>query len=738
MLSDEIIEKLEERLVQRITNANLFVIKKIAKKIKEMGTIQLSNSFDVMNMLNYGGDLDKITEEIAKETELNVKDIYKIFEEVAKDDQNFAKQFYKYKNKKFIPWKDNEFLRREVDTLAELTANNYVNIAKTSGIGYTVKDNEGNTIFKDISTLYKDMVDDGLVSLSQGKTSFDEEMGRLMKQIAMSGLKYVEYESGHTRRLDSALRMNLNDGLKKLHNKSQEIFGREFGADGVEVSVHNNPAPDHEQVQGRQFSTVRPSENELSEWEKFENDQDCKSYDGIEFPAVSEETGRDRRSISEYNCKHHTFAIVLGVSKPQYTNEQLQAIIDKNEEGFEFEGKKYTMYEGTQLQRKIETQIRKNMDLQIMGKESGRDDLVQDAQRNIDQLTNKYYELSQVSGLSTKLERMQVPGYIPVKIKETQKTPPTTKIKNENKEVVFISKEENERLANIWLDYYSEETSRSFGGLRTFEQERYERLLEQKKKGFKDEKINLDSIEDCNKLLDKVNTKITTEKGDIQNTDFRLIQEATQSLYENTKKSPAILEDLRMNKAFLRAEKNTAGVANTQMNTITLNNSYYGDYNSFYKMCQDNTELHLYLSGEHHSWWSEVAKGNETKEIITHEFGHRLQNAVAFKVRLRNIEGSKLFDYFYKKYGSENSFGKYIDADVNKIERDLIYEPIRRLQEKEGLTQKEIINKYVSMYGRESYKEMFAEVFANSQLGKSNALGDELIKFLIEIGEWEK
>ena len=140
MISEELIEILAERLVQRITNANLFVIKKIAKKIKQIGKILPSNAYDVMNVLDYGGDLDEIVKELAKVTDLNKKEIYKIFEDVAKSDQNFAKKFYDYKEKKFIPWEENEFLRREVDAIAELTAEKYENMSKTRGIGYTVKE----------------------------------------------------------------------------------------------------------------------------------------------------------------------------------------------------------------------------------------------------------------------------------------------------------------------------------------------------------------------------------------------------------------------------------------------------------------------------------------------------------------------------------------------------------------------------------------------------------------------
>ena len=69
------------------------------------------------------------------------------------------------------------------------------------------------------------------------------------------------------------------------------------------------------------------------------------------------------------------------------------------------------MYEGTQLQRKIETEIRKAKDIQIIAKASGNKELVQESQTRITQLTYKYRELSKISGLPTQLERARVSGY---------------------------------------------------------------------------------------------------------------------------------------------------------------------------------------------------------------------------------------------------------------------------------------------------------------------------------------
>ena len=47
-------------------------------------------------------------------------------------------------------------------------------------------------------------------------------------------------------RLDSAVRMNIKDGILQLHNKTQEIIGEQFKSDGWEITVHENPAEDHE------------------------------------------------------------------------------------------------------------------------------------------------------------------------------------------------------------------------------------------------------------------------------------------------------------------------------------------------------------------------------------------------------------------------------------------------------------------------------------------------------------
>lgn len=420
MLSDEVIEKVVERLVRRIEIGNEYVLKKIGESVKKIGTLNPSKAQELVQILKYGGDYDKITKKLVEITKLNIKDIKKIFQEVAKNDYDFAKQFYEYRNKKFIPWEENMALRQQVDALADLTANEYVNFARSDMIGFGIKDKKGNVKFRGLESTYNRLLDEAILNVGQGKETFDNAMYRQLKQMG-TGLKVI-YKDGRTMRLDSAMRMHMKNALRELHNRTQEMFGEEFDADGVEISVHLNPAPDHEKVQGRCFTTNQyDSEGNLikkGEFEKFQDSEDAVSYDGIEFPKVSEETGYDRRSISQYNCYHYTFAIVLGVNKPQYSNEELQEIIDNNNKGFELDGKHYTNYQGTQLQRKLERAIREQKESQILGRASDNEKLIYESQKKITQLTSKYRELSNVSGLPTSDRRLRVSGYHRVAIKK--------------------------------------------------------------------------------------------------------------------------------------------------------------------------------------------------------------------------------------------------------------------------------------------------------------------------------
>lgn len=398
-ITEEQIELIIEKLINRIEEANTYFLMKMGSSVGKIKELTPTQAQQLVQILKYGGNYEDIINEIAKYTNLNVKDIDEIFSAYAKKDMMFSKQFYEYRN---IPFVESEALKTQRLALTEIAKNEMYNFTRSNVLGYTIRDVKGKPQFLGLRETYNRVLDEALLNVGTGKESFDSAITRIMKEIGGSGLKTIEYQSGRSMRLDSAVRMHLKSRLRELHNENQRIIGEEIDYDGWEISVHSNPAPDHAPVQGRQFS--------IAEYEKLNSGANAKDYKGKTY-TLDHDDKNGYRPISEMNCYHYAFSVVLGVSKPEYTDEQLQQIIDNNEKGFEFEGKHYTNYEGTQLQRNLERAIREQKDIQILAKASNNNELVGEAQQRITQLTHKYKELSDISGLPTKMQRMKVSQY---------------------------------------------------------------------------------------------------------------------------------------------------------------------------------------------------------------------------------------------------------------------------------------------------------------------------------------
>lgn len=403
MITEKQVDALVDRLIERVDKVNTYFLEEIGASIKKIGELSPSKAQQLIQILKYGGSYDEIVKKISKILDMNIYEVDKIFNEYAKKDYAFYEQFYKFRNVPYIPFEKHSALVNQTTALANMMKNELYDYTRKNVLGYTFKDLDGNITFKGIKEAYTELLDRAFVLVGQGKETFDVAMKDVLEEIGGSGLKTIDYESGRSVRLDSTIRMHLKGRLLELHNENQEIIASEIDADGVEISVHSNPAPDHEDAQGRQFTK--------EEFEKLQSIGVAKDVKGRLIDMHLELKGggmvKTFRPISELNCYHKYFVIVLGVDKPEYTDEQLQEIIDNNNEGFDLDGKHYTNYEGTQLQRRIETEIRKQKDIKEIGEASGNDILVSSANSKIKTLRTKYKQISEVSGLKGKPKRMR-------------------------------------------------------------------------------------------------------------------------------------------------------------------------------------------------------------------------------------------------------------------------------------------------------------------------------------------
>ena len=397
MITEEQAEAIVERLVSRIEQANTYFLQSIGSSVKKIRELTPSQAHELVQILKYGGSYEEIVKKLAKYTGMNLDDIDAIFSNYAKKDLNFAKQFYEYKDIPFTPFEQNEAFKRQIKALSNIAKNEMYDFTRNNVLGYSI-----NGKFYNLRDTYNQLLDEALLNVGQGKETFDSAMTRIMKDIGGNGLRTVDFASGRSMRLDSKVRMDLKARLRELHNETQQIIGEEIGTDGVEISVHGNPAPDHAPVQGRQFSN--------EEFTKLQSGDNAKDYKGTTYN-LDHDAKNGYRPISELNCYHYVFSIVLGVSKPEYDDKQLQKIINDTNKKVKIDGKEYTKYECTQLQRNLERKIREQKDIQILAKSSDNKELIMESQAKITQLTQKYKEISEKSGLPTKMDRLKVSGY---------------------------------------------------------------------------------------------------------------------------------------------------------------------------------------------------------------------------------------------------------------------------------------------------------------------------------------
>lgn len=385
MLSEDAIEKLSERLVNRAEKLNSYLLIKLAEQINTIGNLNPTQAREILQSVKYGNDIKEIAQKVSEMTNKNVSEIFEIFEEVIKHDQMFYKPFYEYRNLDFIPYAENKLLQEQVKAIAKVTAEEYENMSQTTA--FMRKDKNGNKYFTDVSKIYQEVTDEAITSIVQGRETYKIAMKRVMNQLADSGLRTVDYASGYSRRLDSSVKMNIMQGIRQLNIETSLEFGKQFGADGVEIKHHKNPAPDH-------------SSNEKDGW----HDIDGQQFSNEEYERINSYLNRP---VGTLNCYHMVYPIILGISKPAYTEEELEADKKANLNGFVLDGKHYTLYEGKQLQNRLELEIRRSKDKLEMFKINNDDEMVKEQRERLQHLTAKYKELSDVSGLPTRIERLK-------------------------------------------------------------------------------------------------------------------------------------------------------------------------------------------------------------------------------------------------------------------------------------------------------------------------------------------
>lgn len=401
MLNEDTLNALPEAIYQRLSKINTEYLELIGRKVKEIGELSPGDLRKLQRIQTYGGDIERELERI---THKNASEIYEIIEAVVKEMQTSAKPIYTAKGIEYIPYAKNKELQRYAKSIAKQTVGELVNLTQHTAFCVWSKNGETAPTFfpkenqykipTSLSETYSRVIDEAVTAAQSGLTDYSSAMRKTMRALSDSGIRTVDYATGYSRRLDTAVRQNVLWGIKQCCVGTAEQIGEDLGADGWEISYHSNPRPSHEEMGGRQYAAG-----------------DGITVNGKYYPPFSDVADL----MQDFNCLHYKIPILLGISEPAYDDDELAAMKENDRRKFEFEGKEYTGYEATQVQRKLETEIRKQKDRANLFAASGDDDGRRAAQEKINLLTKKYKQFSDAAGLPTQKERMSVAKFHHVK-----------------------------------------------------------------------------------------------------------------------------------------------------------------------------------------------------------------------------------------------------------------------------------------------------------------------------------
>ena len=365
-MSDIPIDALLEIFQARMQKVVDEYLTRMGKQVREIGEIIPSDQARLVQLKKLGSNIAYIQREIAYAADASIEDVARIFEAIAAENVCFAEAY-------FGAGMSVDTLMQSVLAQLKVTAGEMVNLSRTTVV----------------SSIYRDVIDRGIQAAQAGVEDYKSAMRRALREAAAEGLRVVRpgvdevsprvrYASGRTMRLDSAVRQNVLDGMRALNQANMDAIGSTFGADGVEISAHPMCAEDHLPYQGRQFTNA-----------EFAELQDT-------LP----------RPIGMWNCRHIAYPILLGISPPAHSAQELEEYRIGSTEKIEIDGATHSRYQWTQIQRAIETQVRYKQDEITLAKAAGDDVLVRDARRQIRAMNSNYNRISEVAGTPKRRERM--------------------------------------------------------------------------------------------------------------------------------------------------------------------------------------------------------------------------------------------------------------------------------------------------------------------------------------------
>lgn len=267
-----------------------------------------------------------------------------------------------------------------VKAMQERATDELLNLTKTTGFKTATGE------FVRAQKAYLNAVNLALAKVASGAYSYGQAVEEAVRELAKSGLRKIDYESGRASQTDTAVRRCVMTASAQLAGAITMQNVEQTETEYVEVSAHwgareGEGHANHAGWQGKVYKVHGSDAN-------YANLEEVTGY-------PSDPTG-----LCGYNCRHTFYPFWPGISEPNQW--------PKEPGPFEVNGRTYTYTQATQEQRRREREIRALKREKSAFEAAGMKEQATNAARNIRLKTAEYKEFSEDVGIRAKTERLRV------------------------------------------------------------------------------------------------------------------------------------------------------------------------------------------------------------------------------------------------------------------------------------------------------------------------------------------
>lgn len=322
-------EEYADRIEGQFFDLENRIIADIVRRIKKMDEITSTADYQIERLYQLlGFSTEEIEERIKEALGAAYPDMFELYDRVAEEEYTRNRQIYEQINGALVPYKENGQLQQWLEAAKRQTVAELSNITVTMGF---VNNIGGQMTFLPFTEFYRKIMDAALLDITTGAFDYNSTLKRAVRQMTNSGVRMVDYTSGHHNRITVAARRAVMTGVTQLTGQINEMNAEKLGTEYFEIDWHAGARPSHAEWQGRV-------------WTKEELVTVC---------GLGAVTG-----LAGANCYHVYYPFFPGMSERKYTDEWLkeQSIIENTPKAFK--DKEYTAYEAKQKQRQMETAMR--------------------------------------------------------------------------------------------------------------------------------------------------------------------------------------------------------------------------------------------------------------------------------------------------------------------------------------------------------------------------------------------